>query len=101
MARALARGYWTGRKRAGQVRRLHVIREDGPKGWEPGKQTMCGQAAWNCQNSDAVIFDPMPDRPPEGLSWCPACVGHLAERLGLLGEVASSLAAYEPAGAAS
>ena len=94
MARALYRGYWSGGKRAGQVRRLHIIREDGPAGWEPGKQTMCGQAAWNCTHSEAVILDPLPDRPPEGLAWCPKCVGHLAERLGLLEEIGSSLAAY-------
>ena len=46
--RGLYRGYWSGGKRAGQVRRLHIIREDGPKGWAPGKQTMCGQGAWDC-----------------------------------------------------
>ena len=74
---------------------LHIIREDGPKGWAPGKQTMCGQAAWDCRNSGAVILDPLPDRPPEGLAWCPKCIGHLAERLGLLEEIGSSLAAYD------
>jgi hypothetical protein len=93
-ARGLYRGYWSGGKRAGQVRRLHIIREDGPKGWEPGKQVLCGQAAWPCRNSKPVILDPLPDRPPEGLEWCPKCIGLLAERLGLLQEVASSLAAY-------
>lgn len=94
-ARGLYRGYWSGGKRAGQVRRLHIIREDGPKGWAPGKQTMCGQGAWDVTHSDAVILDPLPDRPPEGLAWCPKCVGHLAERLGLLEEIGSSLAAYD------
>jgi hypothetical protein len=92
--RAVYRGYWTGGKRAGQVRRLHVIREDGPRGWPPGTQTLCGQGTWGVQHSDAVILDPLPDRPPEGLAWCPKCVGHLAEKLGLLTEVGSSLAAY-------
>ena len=93
--RGLYRGYWSGGKRAGQVRRLHIIREDGPKGWAPGKQTMCGQGAWDVTHSDAVILDPLPDRPPEGLAWCPKCIGHLAERLGLLEEIGSSLAAYD------
>ena len=65
-ARGLYRGYWSGGKRAGQVRRLHIVREDGPKGWAPGKQTMCGQGAWDVTHSDAVILDPLPDRPPEG-----------------------------------
>jgi hypothetical protein len=94
IARGLYRGYYAGGKRAGQVRRLHVIREEGPKGWEPGKQVLCGQHAWAVRNSDPVILDPLPDRPPEGLAWCPKCVGLLAENLGLLEEIASSLAAY-------
>ena len=94
-ARGLYRGYWSGGKRAGQVRRLHIIREGGPKGWAPGKQTMCGQGAWDVTHSDAVILDPLPDRPPDGLAWCPKCIGHLAERLGLLEEIGSSLAAYD------
>jgi hypothetical protein len=102
--RAVYRGYWTGGKRAGQVRRLHVIREEGPAGWEAGKLTWCGQQVWAVTHSDPVILSPMPARPPEGLEWCPKCVGHLAELLGLLGEIAASLAAYDPAltaGAAS
>lgn len=94
--RAVYRGYWTGGKRAGQVRRLHIIREDGPAGWEPGKQTLCGQAAWKATHSDPVIISPLPARPPEGLTWCPACVGRQAELLGLLEEIAASVAAYDP-----
>ena len=94
--RAMYRGYWSGGKRAGQVRRLHIIREDGPAGWPPGKQTMCGQAAWKCQNSDPEIITPLPSRPPDGLAWCPACIGRQAEVLGLLDEIAASVAAYDP-----
>jgi hypothetical protein len=93
-ARAMYRGYHSGSgKRAGQVRRLHVIREHGPAGWEPGKQTLCGQHAWACRHSDPVIISPLPDRAPDGLAWCPKCIGLLAELLGLLGEIAASLAA--------
>ena len=97
--RTIIRGYKasTGR-RAGQVRRVHVIREEGPRGWdnsERGNQTMCGQHAWNVTDSPALIRD-IPHPLPEGLSWCPACIGHLAEQLGLLGEVARMLGAEEP-----
>jgi hypothetical protein len=93
--RAIYRGYYAGGKRAGQVKRLHIVREDGPRG-VVAKYTLCGQAAWDCRNSDAVVLSPMPARPPEGLAWCPACVGKQAELLGLLDEIAASVAAYDP-----
>lgn len=35
---------------------------------------------------------PTPAVPPAGLSWCPTCVGRLAERAGALGRVAAELA---------
>lgn len=95
-ARAVYRGYVTEGKRAGRVRRLHVIRDDGPKGWEPGKQTMCGQHAWDVTRSDTRVIDPMPHRPPEGLTWCPSCIGRLAERYGLLNEIAGEVVSYDP-----
>jgi hypothetical protein len=94
--RGVYRGYWTGRARAGQVRRVHIIREDGPKGWEPGKQTLCGQHAWPVTNSEPVILDPLPATPPPGLTWCPKCVGHAAELAGLLDDLAARLAAWDP-----
>ena len=91
-ARAIIRGYVSGGKRAGQVRRVHIIREEGPRGWEPGKQTLCGQGAWGTRGSDPILFDPMPAQTPDGLSWCPKCIGHLAERAGMLDKVAAMLA---------
>ena len=94
--RAVYHDYYAGRARARQVRRLHVIREDGPLGWESGKQTLCGQHAWQVRNSQPVVIDPMPARPPEGLRWCPKCIGHLAEALGLLDDIAGEVAAYDP-----
>lgn len=97
MPRAVYRGYPMTGKRAGQVKRLHIVRENGPKGWEPGKQTLCGQHAWPVTNSESVVIDPMPARPPEGLAWCPACVGRQAELLGLLEEIAARVAGYGPA----
>lgn len=92
-ARAVYRGYFAGHGRAGQVRRLHIIRENGPKGSRSGSQTLCGQHAWDVRNSEAVILSPMPAKPPEGLSWCGGCVGKQAELSGLLDEFAARLAA--------
>jgi hypothetical protein len=89
--RAAYRGYWTGGRRAGQVRRLHVIRERGP-GDRVAKVFMCGAPAWDCRASDVVILDPLPVLAPDGLSWCPACVGRAAETAGLLERFAAELA---------
>lgn len=89
MARAYHSGYYDGQRRAGQVKRLHIIREDGK--W-PGRQSMCGQPAWRVRNSTPVVLDPMPNTPPAGLTWCPSCVGHLAERMGALDLFAAELA---------
>lgn len=96
LPRAMYRGYWTGGSEGPNPARLHVIRESGPCGWKDWKRTLCGQAGWGCQNSDPVVIEPLTDRPPEGLSWCSECIGHLAEVLGLLDEIAASLAAYDP-----
>lgn len=91
-ARAVHSGYRdsqdTGR-RAGQVRRLHIIREDGAL---PGRQTHCGQGAYRVRHSEPVILHPIPEQPPQGLSWCPKCIGHLADRLGRLDQIAAQLA---------
>ena len=102
MARAVYRGYWQGGKRSARVTRLHIIRDTPvaahssayrPFHQPSAVQTWCGQSATRHQHSEPVIIDPMPSSPPEGLKWCPACVGHLAELLGVLGEVAAGLAA--------
>ncbi len=89
MARAFYRSYVHNQRRAGQVTRLHIIREDGK--WA-GKQGECGTHAWGVTCSEPVVIDPMPAKPPEGLSWCPACVGRLAERSGRLDAWAAELA---------
>lgn len=88
--RAFYRGYnaATGR-RAGQVRRLHVMREDGKF---PGRSALCGAAGWNHTNSPAVLIDPMPETPPTGLDWCNACVGHAAGLVGMLDRFAVTVA---------
>ena len=95
MARAVYRGYPANGtvRRSARVTRLHVIRENAPSGLF---QTWCGQGAGRHKNSDPIIIDPLPLRTPEGLSWCPACVGWLAARYGLLADIAESLAAYDP-----
>lgn len=89
--RAVYHDYYAGRKRGAQVRRLHILREEGPGNWEPGEQTLCGQHAWSVTRSNPVIISPLPARPPEGLKWCPKCIGHLAELLGLLDDVAGAV----------
>lgn len=102
-ARAMHRGYVKGGHRSALVRRLHVIRDtpvrsqsvDGRDG-AAGSRTWCGQGTGPHQNSEPVVVSPMPDQPPGDLAWCPACIGHLAEYYGLLGEIAASLAAYDP-----
>jgi hypothetical protein len=88
--RAFYRGYnaATGR-RAAQVRRLHIMREDGRY---PGRQGECGTAGYDVTNSPTVILDPAPPMPPEGLTWCPKCVGLAAARTGLLEQWAAQLA---------
>lgn len=87
---AVHRSYVDGGRLAKNVRRLHILREEGE--WA-GKQSLCGQAMWSGSRSGPVIYNPMPATPPNGLAWCPLCVGRLAERLGVLAEIASSLAA--------
>jgi hypothetical protein len=89
--RAFYRGYHaaTGR-RAQQVRRLHIVREDGKFA---GKQALCGAAGWNHTNSPPIILDPMPTAPPDGLTWCRACVGHAADLVGQLDAFARIISA--------
>jgi hypothetical protein len=53
---------------------------------------MCGVAAWNCTSSPPLIRD-APHELPDGLSWCPKCIGLLAERQGLLNAVAALIGA--------
>jgi hypothetical protein len=89
--RAAYRGYYSGGKRAIQVRRVHLIREHGP-GDRVAKHFLCGQPAWDCTNSDAVILDPMPAVTPEGLAWCPLCIGRAGDAAGLLARFAEVLA---------
>jgi hypothetical protein len=94
--RAVYSAYPNGGKRAGQVKRLHIVRETSTPSLSAGRSTLCGQGAYPVTNSDRVIITPLPARPPEGLSWCPKCVGHAAELFGLLDEIGAWLAAYGP-----
>jgi hypothetical protein len=91
--RAFYRGYHatTGR-RAKQVRRLHVMREDGRFA---GKQALCGAAGWAHTDSPPIVIDPMPVGPPDGLEWCRSCVGHAADLVGQLAAMARMVAALD------
>jgi hypothetical protein len=90
--RTLERGYHaaTGR-RPRQIQRVHIIREDGPKE-RGGSQAWCGAHARGVTNSPPIVRE-APHALPAGLRWCPACIGHLAEQMGRLGEVARLLGA--------
>lgn len=79
---AFYRGYHaaTGR-RARQVRRLHIMREDGKFA---GRQALCGAAGWGHTNSPPILIDPLPLKPPDGLDWCRSCIGHAAAIVGQL-----------------
>lgn len=92
--RAFYRGYSaaTGR-RAKQVRRVHVVREDGKFA---GKQGLCGAPGWGVTQSPPVLIDPMPADPPVGLAWCRACIGHAADAVGQLDAFARIVAAAAP-----
>ena len=89
MVRAFYRSYVHNQRRAGQVTRLHIVREDGK--WA-GRQGECGTSARGVTRSEPVVLDPMPAVPPAGLRWCAACVGKLAERVGLLDQFAAEVA---------
>lgn len=94
--RAFYRGYSTATgRRAKQVRRLHVMREDGKFA---GKQGLCGTPGWGVTQSPAVILDPIPTEPPAGLSWCNSCVGHAAHLVGVLADTAAAVAALHERG---
>ncbi|MET9222409.1 hypothetical protein ABZX65_27095 [Streptomyces sp. NPDC003300] len=94
--RAFYRGYHeaTGR-RARQVRRLHVMREDGKFA---GKQALCGAAGWGHTHSPPVVIDPLPVDPPEGLTWCRSRVGYAADQVGQLAAFARLIAAIASVG---
>lgn len=94
--RAFYRGYSaaTGR-RAKQVRRLHIMREDGNFA---GQQGLCGTHGWGVTQSPAIILDPVPAEPPAGLSWCNSCIGHAAHLVGVLDDTAAAIAALHELG---
>lgn len=87
--RAFYRGYPESRRRSNRVTRAHVIREDGSY---YGREGMCGTSAGQHRASVPVVLDPMPVAAPEGLTWCPPCIGQLVGRLGRVDAVLALLA---------
>lgn len=85
--RTCQRSYVQDGHRAGQVQRVHVVREHGPRGALPGTYTLCGQSTGTHRQSEGIIRDAPHDLDP-GLSWCPKCVGLLAGQLGRTAEIA-------------
>jgi len=98
MTRAFYRSY-----RSVKVTRVHILRDDNSRPLRathrahdnlPARpQAECGTSAGQHCGSEPIILDPMPLAPPDGLTWCPLCLGRLAERAGLLGELGERLAA--------
>lgn len=77
--RAFYRDYVTEGRRAGQVRRLHIIREDGPN---PGREGYCSIHLRDVTHSRGIIIEPLPVVPPAGLQWCGTCLGRHVLHLG-------------------
>lgn len=75
--RAFYRSYVDNGRRAGQVKRLHVLRGDGRFA---GRVGYCGIQATSVTKSEAVILNVIPYTPPDGLTWCGKCVIALARR---------------------
>lgn len=94
LIRTCQRSYVQDGHRAGQVQRVHVVREKGPKDRD-GTMTLCGQHTYAVRQSEGIIRD-APHDLPASLSWCPKCVGLLAEQLGRTAEVAALLGICEP-----
>lgn len=92
--RAFYRGY-----AGAQTTRLHVERDTPVRRYSSTAQSpkwpesWCGVTASPTRQSQTIYVDPLPTHPPDGLEWCAKCLGHLAERLGMLGEVGQLLAA--------
>ena len=89
--RTLERGYAASTsRRSTRVTRVHVIRDAPPRRdrmLPAGRETWCGQGAGDHRDSTAIVRD-TPHVLPEGLAWCPHCIGRAAEHLGRLEEVA-------------
>ena len=88
--RTCQRSYVQDGARAGQVRRVHVVRETATRSLSAGDLTLCGQGTNTHRQSEGIIRL-APHDLPEGLSWCPTCVGRLAEQLGRTSELAALL----------
>lgn len=72
------------------VRRVHITH------WSRPGVACCGQHARDVTNSRLVPVA----RPPQGLAWCPGCIGYAADHLGQL-EIIGSLLLTVPATGAS
>jgi hypothetical protein len=75
--RAYYMSYVEAGKRAGQVKRVHVLREDGK--WA-GRWAHCGQSSGAVTKSSPVWLQPIPFVLPDGLTWCSKCVASLARK---------------------
>ena len=89
--RAFYRGYNSrSGRRAGQVRRCTSCASRPVS--RPLRRVRPGGRKH--RDSDPIVIDPAPATPPEGLTWCPPCVGRASERAGLLAQFAAHLARW-------
>ncbi len=80
------------RRRAGQVRRAHLIPPIGAFPNRGAPTAACGQPWWGTAktgNEPVPLGGPL----PAGITWCPKCLGVTADALGLAHRVAAMIAA--------
>jgi hypothetical protein len=89
---ASASAYHTGSsRRAGQVRRAHLIPPTGTFPRRGAPTAACGTPWWDTRNAENERLPLGGPLPPE-LTWCPKCLGVAAEVLGLSARVATLIA---------
>lgn len=75
-------GYYDGHDRAARVTRVHLIPPPGTFPRRGGPSAACGQPWWDVQNAPRTAV-PLDGPLPDGLTWCPKCLGIAAEVLGV------------------
>lgn len=92
-----------------QVQRVHIAAPPGlirnhrvtPGYGRPSgeiHQAVCAVAAYGTAKAPVIPHDPAAPL-PEGLTWCPTCLGKTAEHLGASGQLAALVLPLLPTGA--
>lgn len=89
-----------GGKPAGQVRRAHLVAPPEEFRRSVRETAFCGTYAHDTTHAPKAVIE-APYTLPEGIVWCPTCIGRAGEALGIIDLlVAAVLAAIEDAKAA-